>query len=171
MYSSCLLLLNRIRKSLEPNTSVKSMNHPLFISLNRGKRGRKENCSLQMGCEVLFLLRPDEKNTKVSLSLPTHLTPYLWESVIGGEIRSGRARNQSGTPYTSAWSHASRKCPAPPLPSTLSLTLFSLMSRSSLQSSLSCRPNPLPWPTTPCHNPPPPPTLTPTRPPPGTYQP
>lgn len=89
MYSSCLPLLNLRRKGLKPNTSVKSMNHPLFISFNWKKRGRRENCSPQMGCVVpfFFLLRPDEKKKKKqrSLSLSTHLSLWLWENRIGGE--------------------------------------------------------------------------------------
>lgn len=41
MRSSCLPLLNLRRKGLKPNTSVKSVNHSLFISFNLKKREKK----------------------------------------------------------------------------------------------------------------------------------
>lgn len=129
MYSSCLLLLNLRRKGLKPNTSVKSMNHSLFISFNWGVEGGEKICSLKIGCVVpyfFFLLWPDEKK-KIQRSLfirpplPFPLLPLslLWESWTERETWSGTGRNQTGTPYTTARSHGSRKCPAP-LPSPLS---------------------------------------------------
>lgn len=113
MYSSCLLLLNLRRKGLKPNTSVKSMNHPLFISFNWKKEGERKLFSTDgmCGLSFFFLLRPDEKKIQRSLSLSTHLSLWLWKNWIGGETWSRMGRNQSGTPYTTARSHGSRKCP------------------------------------------------------------
>lgn len=84
MYSSCLLLLNLRRKGLKPNTSVKSMNHPLFISSNWKKEGEKKTVLRRWDVwSLFFLLRPDEKknkkNTKVSLFIHPPLSVALGE--------------------------------------------------------------------------------------------
>ena len=167
MCSSCLPLLNLRRKGLKPNTSVKSMNHPLFISFNWKKEGEKKTVLHRWDVWSLlffFLLRPDEKkkeSTKVSLfihpplslslSLSLSFSPslslslWLWENRIGGETRSGTGRNQSGTPYTTARSHGSRKCPTP-LPSSLSTVHHSLSLLSPVPPLVSlplrCPPSP-----------------------------
>lgn len=119
MYSTCLLLLNLRRKALKPNTSVKSMNHPLFISFNWKKRGAKRKRFPTDGmCGPYFITtrwkKKNPHNTKVSLFYPpSSRSLWLWENRIGGETWYGTGRNQSGTPYTAAKSHGSRKCPAP----------------------------------------------------------
>lgn len=127
MYSSCLLSLNLRRKGLKPNTSVKSMNHPLFIFFNWKKEAEKKTVLHRWDVWSLFLFffittrwkNKKKQNTKVSLFLSTHLSLWLWENRIGGETWSETGRNQSGTPYTTARSHGSRKCPTP-LPSSSS---------------------------------------------------
>lgn len=113
MYSSCLLLLNLRRKGLKPNTSVKSMNHPLFISFNWKKEGERKLFSTDGMCGLSFFFYYDQMKKKIqrSLSLSTHLSLWLWKNWIGGETWSRMGRNQSGTPYTIARSHGSRKCP------------------------------------------------------------
>lgn len=77
MYSSCLLLLNLRRKGLKPNTSVKSMNHSLFISFNwKKKEGEKKNCSLWSPLFFnffFFFITTRRKKIQRSLSLSTHL--------------------------------------------------------------------------------------------------
>lgn len=90
MYSSCLLLLNLRRKGLKPNTSVKSMNHPLFISSNWKKEGEKKTVLRRWDVWSLFFFYYDQmkkktKKTQRSLSLSTHLSLWLWENRIGGE--------------------------------------------------------------------------------------
>ena len=83
MCSSCLPLLNLRRKGLKPNTSVKSMNHPLFISFNWKKEGEKKTVLHRWDVWSLlffFLLRPDEKkkeSTKVSLFIHPPLSLSL----------------------------------------------------------------------------------------------
>lgn len=87
-----------------------------------------------MGCVVPnFFITTRWKNTKVSLIIHPPLT-LLWGNRIGRETWSGTGRNQSRTPYTTARSHGSRKCPAP---LQFSLWCAPLSLRFSPQLSLS----------------------------------
>lgn len=112
MYSTCLLLLNLRRKGLKPNTSVKSMNHPLFISFNWKKEGEKKTVLRRWVVWSIFLLRPDEKIKKLkkkktkykglSLLPPTSLCGFgrtgLEEKPDPeqAEIRAGHSTPQRG---------------------------------------------------------------------------
>lgn len=104
MYSSCLLLLNRRRKGLKPNTSVKSMNHPLFISFNWKKEGEKKTVPRRWDVWSLFfvffiLLRPDEKkNTKVSLFIHPPLLCGFGRTGLEEKPDPERAEIRAGHP-------------------------------------------------------------------------
>lgn len=78
MYSSCLLLLNLRRKGLKPNTSVKSMNHSLFISFNWKKEGEKKTvlCRWDVWFFLFFFYYDQMKKKYKGLSLypPTSLS-------------------------------------------------------------------------------------------------
>ncbi|KAK5879950.1 hypothetical protein CesoFtcFv8_023023 [Champsocephalus esox] len=89
-------------------------------------------------------MKKKKQKTQRSLSLSTHLSLWLWANRIGGETRSGTGRNQSGTPYTTARSHGSRKCPTP-LSSVHHSHSIPLLSMSlPLPLFLSSAPPPLP---------------------------
>lgn len=114
-----------------------------------------------MGCVVptfffffFFITTRWKKNTKVSLFIHPPLS-LLWENRIGRETWSGMGRNQSGTPYTTARSHGSRKCPTP-LPSSLSSVhhSLSLLPQLSLSLSLFLSSAPLQLPSSPSSPPP-----------------
>lgn len=101
MYSSCLLLLNLRRKGLKPNTSVKSMNHSLFISFNWKKEGEKKTvlCRWDVWFFLLFfLLRPDEKKIQRSLSLSTHLSLCFGRTGLEEKPDPERAEIRAGHP-------------------------------------------------------------------------
>lgn len=92
MYSSCLLLLNLRRKGLKPNTSVKSMNHPLFISFNWKKEGEKKTVPRRWDVWSLSFFYYDQmkkKNTKVSL----FIHPPLSVALGGPDWRRNLIRN------------------------------------------------------------------------------
>lgn len=104
MYSSCLLLLNLRRKGLKPNTSVKSMNHPLFISFNWKKEGEKKTVLRRWDVWSFFYYDQMKKKKHKGLSLypPTSLCGFgrtgLEEKPDPerAEIRAGHPTPQRG---------------------------------------------------------------------------
>lgn len=146
MYSSCLLLLNLRRKGLKPNTSVKSMNHPLFIYFNWEKKREERKLFLRRwGCVVslsgslsrfFFFFYYDQmkkkKNTKVSLFIHPPLSVALGEPdwrrnpIRNGQKSERDTLHHSEVPRFSEMPHSSPFFSLQRPPLSPSLTLFQL---------------------------------------------